>query len=474
MVSRLLVTIALATGVAAAPARADVIGIPHDQAARALGGSTTGRPASGAPGSPAVATGQPQAAGAGLVTLTASINPNGHRTTYRFDYGTTTEYGSRTPLAVLGGDRATDHALATVAGLAPAATYHFRVVATNARGTTTGQDLSFVTAAATYTNPVFTSAFPDPMAALTGSDYYAYATGYLFPILHSTDLVNWSSAGTAFTPATAPAWITGNWWAPSVLVMPVTAGRGCPGFDLPVGAPCFFMYYTGKGSYADGRNCIGVATSYRPDGGFVDHGILSLAGGEEVGCGDSLGHSNIDPAPFVDAGGQAFLLYQTKRTPTNGIAATISAVRLATDLIHAVGSRQPLITGTQTWEQSGPDKIVEGPWLHRHGSRYYLFYSGGDFTADYAMGYAVGSSPLGPFTKYRRNPILRGNSAVIGPGGGSVVRGPLTGADQMVYHARSAPGADRTLRVDRLVWNDSVRPATVYVHGPTTTPQPLP
>src|SRR6185312_4569325 len=37
---------------------------------------------------------------------------------------------------------------------------------------------------ATYTNPVFDGAFPDPMAALTGSDCYAYATGDRFPILH--------------------------------------------------------------------------------------------------------------------------------------------------------------------------------------------------------------------------------------------------------------------------------------------------
>jgi beta-xylosidase len=345
-------------------------------------------------------------------------------------------------------------------------------VATNRRGTTVGKDVRFVTAAATYTNPVFDSAFPDPMAALTGTDYYAYGTGDNFPILHSTNLVSWQTDGTAF--ATPPAWSHGNSWAPSVLVQSVTASRPCLGFKLSVGAPCFYLYYVGKSGYADGRNCVGVATSDRPDGGFVDQGILRLTNGTQIGCGDSQGYSNIDPAPFVDADGSAYLLYQTKRTPTGRIAATISAIRLASDLVHAVGSRKALITGTDGWEQSGPDKIVENPCLHRHGSLYYLFYSGGDFTANYAMGYAVGASPLGPFTKSKANPILKGNANVVGPGGGSVVQGPLTRADQMIYAARAALGQPRTLRLDRLVWNDSVSPPTVYVNGPTTTPQPLP
>jgi hypothetical protein len=55
-----------------------------------------------------------------------------------------------------------------------------------------------------------------------------------------------------------------------------------------------------------------------------------------------------------------------------------------------------------------------------------------------------------------------------------VATGPTTGADQMIYHARSAAGQPRTLRVDSLVWNDASSPATVAVNGPTTTPQPLP
>lgn len=467
---------------AVASAGADVIRLSHGQALEALGGAAQGRAAalsSSARGAPSVATGQAVDETKNSATLTASVNPNGRRTTYRFEYATTTAYGSRAPVpdATVGRDRTTHSVYAGIGGLAPATIYHFRVVARNRRGTTFGRDVMFLTPAATYTNPVY-GTFPDPMAALTGADYYAYGTGDNFPILHSTDLVHWASAGTAFTASTFPGWSTGNPWAPSVLAMPLTTGRpACPGFDLALGATCFYLYYTGRSAFPGGPNCVGVATSDRPDGGFIDQGVLSngtLTSRGEVGCGDAAGYSNIDPAPFIDADGQAYLLYQTGRNAAGAIASSISVIGLAADLVHAVGSRRALITGTQAWEQRGPDKIVEGPWLHRHQSHYYLFYSGGDFQGNYAMGYAVASSPLGPFTKSKANPILKGTATVVGPGGGSVVTGPRTGADQMIYHARAAAGQPRTLRIDRLVWNDRATPPTVYVNGPTTTPQPLP
>ena len=478
--------VALLSGVIAAPAAADVVRLSRAQTLRALA-----RPApSVAPGASAralagaatVTTGAASAITTTSATVTGTVGPNGRRTTYHFDYGTTTAYGSRapTPDAAAGSDNTVHGVSASLTGLLAGTMYHFRLVATSSRGTTAGADMTFTTAAApppagTYTNPVFGS-FPDPMAMRTGVDYYAYATGGNFPILHSTDLVNWSSAGTAFTAATFPSWSSGNPWAPSVLAVITQDGR-CGSLGLAPGSVCFILYYTGlNNALPTASNCIGVAVSGRPDGGFVDQGILdngTTTARGRVGCGDAAGYSNIDPAPFVDADGRAYLYFETGHN-ASGAAAVLSAIRLAPDLVHAVGPRVELFAGTQAWEQRGSVKIVEGPWMHRRNGGYYLFYSGGDWQGDYAMGYGVGSAPLGPFTKSSANPILRGTPAVIGPGGGSVITGPATGGDQMIYHARAAQGGPRTLRVDRLVWNDAASPAAVTVNGPTTTPQPLP
>jgi hypothetical protein len=470
----------------AAPARADVIRVSRHQALRALASPPPSGPRHLAvralAGAPSATTGAASAVTSTSATVAGTVDPNGRRSTYHFDSGTTTAYGSRTPSpdALAGSDRTAHAVSASLTGLLPGTVYHVRLVATNSRGTTAGNDMTFTTApapapAGAYTNPVFGS-FPDPMAMRTGVDYYAYATGANFPILHSTDLVNWSGAGTAFTAETFPGWSSGNPWAPSVLTATPANGR-CGSLVLPAGSLCFVLYYTGlNNGLATASNCIGVAVSARPDGGFVDQGILdngttTVRG--PIGCGDARGYSNIDPAPYVDVDGQAYLYFETGHN-ASGAAAAISAIRLAPDLVHAVGSRVELLTGTQAWEQRGTVKIVEGPWMHRRNSRYHLFYSGGDWQGDYGMGYATGSAPLGPFAKSPTNPILKGTASVIGPGGGSVVPGPTTGADQMIYHARSAPGAPRTLRLDRLVWNDAVSPATAAVHGPTTTPQPLP
>jgi hypothetical protein len=79
-------------------------------------------------------------------TLNGTVSPNKETTTYRFQYGTTTAYGSTTPTATLQGN-ASRSVAADVTGLAPHTTYHFRVVATNASGTATGADVTLTTTA---------------------------------------------------------------------------------------------------------------------------------------------------------------------------------------------------------------------------------------------------------------------------------------------------------------------------------------
>ncbi len=67
-----------------------------------------------------------------VATLTATINPEGEGTTYRFEYGTDESYGQSTPTATLpGSEFGEEEVEAPIAGLAPETTYHFRVVATN-------------------------------------------------------------------------------------------------------------------------------------------------------------------------------------------------------------------------------------------------------------------------------------------------------------------------------------------------------
>jgi len=81
-------------------------------------------------------------------TLNGVVNPQGISTTYHFEYGTTTSYGSSTPESSSIGNGTSNVTVSrAISGLSPGTTYHFRVVATNLEGATYGQDRTFSTAA---------------------------------------------------------------------------------------------------------------------------------------------------------------------------------------------------------------------------------------------------------------------------------------------------------------------------------------
>src|SRR5215216_1791013 len=83
--------------------------------------------------------------------LSGGVNPNGSPTSYRFEYGPTAAYGGTTSATGVGSGTATVQAGATLGGLTPATTYHYRIVASNAGGVTNGGDKIFTTTAPTTT-----------------------------------------------------------------------------------------------------------------------------------------------------------------------------------------------------------------------------------------------------------------------------------------------------------------------------------
>ena len=240
-----------------------------------------------------------------------------------------------------------------------------------------------------------------------------------------------------------PAWATGDFWAPDVVARKST----------------YYVYYVGL----QGSHCVAVATGSKPIGPFTTRGV--------IGCGDATGTGYIDPALFIDSNGKAYL-YISVDNPVH----TISVIPLKADLIHPAGPRKMLFGLSQSWEHGQNHSTVEGPFLIKHGSLYYLFYSGNDWNGAYAMGYATSRSPLGPFTKCRCNPILHGTKSILGPGGGSIVTGP-DGRDWLAFHAWDNGGAEgydagasRTMFLEPISWNGT----TASVHQPTDSPQPAP
>jgi hypothetical protein len=79
------------------------------------------------------------------VTLNAKINPEGSSTTYWFEYGKSTAYGSKVPASgrYAGSGTSAIPFGESLVNLKAGTTYHYRVVAENAGGTTEGEDKTF-------------------------------------------------------------------------------------------------------------------------------------------------------------------------------------------------------------------------------------------------------------------------------------------------------------------------------------------
>jgi beta-xylosidase len=277
-----------------------------------------------------------------------------------------------------------------------------------------------------------------------GKTYYAYGTYVrwdgrlkLFPIVRSRDLVHWRYVGDAF--ARRPGWTRDRLWAPSAL------HRGGQ----------TYLFYSARAR--TGRHCVAVATARRLAGPFEHRAVLA--------CGRSLGY--IDPFPFTDPSGRTWL-YLARADPSCSAAKQscfISAYPLSRSLLRTEGPRRLILGVSQPWETRPGYQTVENPFVLHYGGLYYLLYSANDWrTAEYAMGYAVSSSPLGPFVK-AGGPLVSKAPGVTGPGGGSVVIGP-SGGHWLVYHARRTGfehSGERTLHIDPLI----VGNGAISTSGPT-------
>lgn len=100
---------------------------------------------------PTVVTGGSRHVGTTTATVAGTVNPNGQATTYHFDYGLSTSYGSQAPGPPdpsAGSGTASQNESTSLSGLSPGTTYHYRIEATNGSGTSYGSDQTFTTSPA--------------------------------------------------------------------------------------------------------------------------------------------------------------------------------------------------------------------------------------------------------------------------------------------------------------------------------------
>jgi streptogramin lyase len=117
--------------------------------------------------------------------LNGVVNPNGAATEYYFEFGTTKTYGTKTTAVSVGSEERDFGETKTITGLHPNTEYHFRIVATNSKGTTEALDQTFKTPQIPPENtalPVASPETPDqavPETTTTGT-WLNEPTGYTY------------------------------------------------------------------------------------------------------------------------------------------------------------------------------------------------------------------------------------------------------------------------------------------------------
>jgi len=319
----------------------------------------------------------------------------------------------------------------------------------------------------TYTNPVYAGSMPDPGVLLHQGVYYAFGTtgrerkgdGRIFTLLRSTNLVEWQELGGALTPPDPDERY--EYWAPE------------PAFHDGT----FYLYYA-MGGVEEEKFALRVATSAAPEGPYADTGT-PLA--------DCTGNRfTIDAHPFRDGDGQWYLFYARNYPNTEGGVhpGTGLAVDRLVGMTRLAGECRTVLRARYDWtlyeanrrmnvyDQTFDWHTIEGPYVRRHGGRYYCFYSGSNWQkSTYGVDYAVADRITGPYTGQGREArVLRGIPGhVRGPGHHAIVTGP-DGRDWVVYHAWNEAMTVRQMCIDPLRWTKS----GPRCDGPSYTPRRAP
>jgi Beta-xylosidase len=308
------------------------------------------------------------------------------------------------------------------------------------------------TQASVSLSPVWQDYFADPFVWRAGDSFYAIGTGRdeadgnpgsrVFPLLRSNDLRKWESLESALIPPDQSVGV--NFWAP----------------EIAEHDGAFYLYYSV--GFGDKNHQLRVARSERPGGPYCDTGVQLIRPDK---CSFA-----IDAHPFRDDDGQWYLFYARDflDCAEGHRAGTALMVARMTSMTSLENEGRTVLRARNDWQRFEANRLMygaawdwhtlEGPFVRKHGGRYYCFYSGGRWENEtYGVDYGVAENPMGPFSDAGNETgprVLRTiPGRLIGPGHNSIVTGP-DGHDYIVFHAWDVGMTARRMFVERLIWTE--------------------
>jgi len=267
----------------------------------------------------------------------------------------------------------------------------------------------------TYKNPVINADYSDPDAIRVGDDFYMIASSFDaipgLPILHSKDLVNWKIIGHALKrqPPFEHFEKTqhGNGvWAPSIRYR---NGE-------------FYIYYPD------------------PDFGIYLTKSKTITGEWSAPKLVAAGKGLIDPCPFWDEDGKAYLAYAYAGSRA-GIKSVLAVMPLTADGLKAAES------GIIVYDGHELDPTIEGPKVYKRNGYYYLFAPAGGVSTGWQL-ILRSKNIYGPYE--RKVAMDEGKSTVNGPHQGAWVN--TQNGEDWFLHFQDKDAYGRVVHLQPMKW----------------------
>ena len=238
-----------------------------------------------------------------------------------------------------------------------------------------------------YTNPIIKGFYPDPSVCRVGDTYYLVCSSMQYfpavPLFESKDLINWTQIGHCLTResqidlSTVPS--SGGVFAPTI-------------------------------RYHEGRFYMCTTNSTSRRNFFVWTDNIYGEWSEPI----YVEQDGIDPSLFFDNGKTYFLSTGLDDDGVDGI--------VQCEINIETGEK---LTKSQViWLGSG-GRYIEGPHMYQINGYYYLLAAEGGTEYGHMVTYARSTSPYGPFTLYKDNPVLTnrnlGGYEIQGVGHGDLI-----------------------------------------------------
>lgn len=234
----------------------------------------------------------------------------------------------------------------------------------------------------------------DPTVFEDEGIYYLYGTkgdntikGSGFLVYTSKDLKHWEGpvgSSDGFALKKGDAYGNKGFWAPQIFKHKAK----------------YYMAYTANENIA-------IATSDSPLGPFVNDNKALEAPVRQI-----------DPYVFFDE--DKVYLYHVRLQEGNRIF--VAEMNADLKSIKPETLRE-CINAEETWENTANADwpVAEGPTVFKKDALYYLLYSANDYrNPDYAVGYAISRTPLGPWEKMKTNPLISKLDSRAGTGHGDL------------------------------------------------------